>query len=100
MNGKETVFIVLILSFLGYALYVAKKNEPEAFFISQECVLVERKFMLGRYKEQYITHWDCGKYGNLICHKPEVFKNAHDRENIILRINGDRVYIYGIKYNH
>lgn len=47
--------------------------------------------------EEYITVWDCGKYGRIICDKKDVFRWAKPESTLIMKQVGEEVGIVGIK---
>src|ERR1700750_3142299 len=46
--------------------------------------------------EKYITIWDCGKLGNLICYREDVFRYAKQVSILHIKKKSDEVWICGI----
>lgn len=46
---------------------------------------------------EFVTIWDCGKYGRLVADDEEVFRWAQPKSNLIVKEKDNEVRIYGIQ---
>lgn len=88
-----------------------KHRENKIF--DYECILEKKEYLPQRHiskthfhnsritfkydEEQFLTYWDCGEYGKLMCNYKKVFIYAQKKSMLTLFDNGIVVRIIGIK---
>ena len=81
---------------------LSQTYEPCSFYHGTAPILTSNGQMgiavtCGSTTEKTITVWDCGKFGRLPCKRKDVFKYAKDISILLIRSDGNRAEIIGIR---
>jgi len=104
---REGIIFILILVFLCYLIETPNyfindyKDWKVSSFVKADAILESSHITpKSRYtSEEYITIWNCGKYGQLVCKDKDVFKWCHCKSKLKLEISSttNKVRIVGLE---